>query len=140
MKKIIALLLSMMMVLSMAACGSSGASSAASQSAPASTAASTGEADGSEATTAAIPGLEDGVFTVAMECAYAPYNWTQTDDSNGAVPIKDSNEYANGYDIMIPRRSARPTAGSWRSSVPTGIPWCPPYRPVPSTLPLPVSP
>ena len=115
MKKIIALLLSMMMVLSMAACGSSDASSAASQSAPASTAASTGEADGSEATTAAIPGLEDGVFTVAMECAYAPYNWTQTDDSNGAVPIKDSNEYANGYDIMIAQKICE--ANGWQLEV-----------------------
>lgn len=45
-------------------------------------------------------GVEDGVLTVAMECAYAPYNWTQKDDSNGAVPIKDTNEYANGYDVM----------------------------------------
>ena len=115
MKKIIALLLSMMMVLSMAACGSSDASSAASQSAPATTAASTGEADGSEATTAAIPGLEDGVFTVAMECAYAPYNWTQTDDSNGAVPIKDSNEYANGYDIMIAQKICE--ANGWQLEV-----------------------
>lgn len=105
MKKIIALLLSMMMVLSMAACGSSNASSAA----------STGEADGSEATTAAIPGLEDGVFTVAMECAYAPYNWTQTDDSNGAVPIKDSNEYANGYDIMIAQKICE--ANGWQLEV-----------------------
>ena len=35
-------------------------------------------------------GVEDGVLTVAMECAYAPYNWTQADDSNGAVPIRDS--------------------------------------------------
>lgn len=115
MKKIIALLLSMMMVLSMAACGSSDASSAASQSAPASTAVSTGEADGSEATAAAIPGLEDGVFTVAMECAYAPYNWTQTDDSNGAVPIKDSNEYANGYDIMIAQKICE--ANGWQLEV-----------------------
>ena len=48
----------------------------------------------------AIPGLEDGVLTVAMECAYAPYNWAQPDDSNGAVPIKDSMLYANGYDVM----------------------------------------
>ena len=32
-------------------------------------------------------GVEDGVLTIAMECAYAPYNWTQTDDANGAVPI-----------------------------------------------------
>lgn len=47
-----------------------------------------------------IPGLEDGVLTVAMECAYAPYNWAQPDDSNGAVPIKDSILYANGYDVM----------------------------------------
>ncbi|MBR4971924.1 MAG: transporter substrate-binding domain-containing protein [Oscillospiraceae bacterium] len=49
-----------------------------------------------------IPGLEDGVLTVGMECAYAPYNWTQTDDSNGAVPISNiPGAYANGYDVMI---------------------------------------
>ncbi|MGD6730259.1 MAG: transporter substrate-binding domain-containing protein [Pleomorphochaeta sp.] len=38
---------------------------------------------------------------VAMECGYAPYNWTQADDSNGAVPIADSNDYAFGYDVMM---------------------------------------
>ena len=65
----------------------------------------------------AIPGLEDGVLTVAMECAYAPYNWAQPDDSNGAVPIKDkAGLYANGYDVMM----AKPTAGSWKSSSWTG--------------------
>lgn len=48
----------------------------------------------------AIPGIEDGVLTVAMECAYAPYNWAQPDDSNDAVKIKDSMLYANGYDVM----------------------------------------
>jgi putative lysine transport system substrate-binding protein len=59
-------------------------------------------AEEAEETSDAIPGLEDGVLTIAMECAYAPYNWTQTDDSNGAVPISGSNgEYANGYDVMI---------------------------------------
>ena len=26
--------------------------------------------------TSAIAGVEDGVLTVAMECTYAPYNWT----------------------------------------------------------------
>ena len=114
MKKIIALLLSVAMVLSMAACGSSSSSSAASQNDTASTAASTGAAEGSDAT-AAIPGLEDGVFTVAMECAYAPYNWSQTDDSNGAVPIKDSNEYANGYDIMIAKKICE--ANGWQLEV-----------------------
>ena len=113
MKKIIALLLSLTMVLSMAACGSSGSASAASQNGAASAAASAGEAAGSE--TAAIPGLEDGVFTIAMECAYAPYNWSQTDDSNGAVPIKDSNEYANGYDIMIAKKICE--ANGWQLEV-----------------------
>ena len=62
-----------------------------------------------------IPGLEDGVFTVSMECAYAPYNWTQTDDANGAVPIKDSNEYANGYDIMIAKKICE--ANGWELEV-----------------------
>ena len=43
-------------------------------------------------------GVEDGVLTIAMECAYAPYNWTQPDDSNGAVPISgEDGAYANGY-------------------------------------------
>lgn len=41
------------------------------------------------------------VLRVGMECGYAPYNWTQDDDSNGAVPIADSTNYANGYDVMM---------------------------------------
>lgn len=44
---------------------------------------------------------DDNVLSVAMECSYAPYNWTQPDDSNGAVPIKDSADYAYGYDVMM---------------------------------------
>ena len=43
----------------------------------------------------------DNVLRVAMECAYAPYNWTQADDSNGAVPISGTNDYAYGYDVMM---------------------------------------
>lgn len=50
-------------------------------------------------------GVEDGVLTVAMECAYAPYNWTQSDDSNGAVPISNvPGSYANGYDVMVAKK------------------------------------
>ena len=82
MKKIFALVLAACLVLTLTACSGSKTAS-----------------NGS-----GIPGLEDGVFTVSMECAYAPYNWTQTEDANGAVPIKDSNEYANGYDIMIAKK------------------------------------
>ena len=44
----------------------------------------------------------ENVLRVAMECAYAPYNWTQMDDSNGAVPIANvPGAYANGYDVII---------------------------------------
>lgn len=60
-------------------------------------------------------GVEDGVFTIAMECAYAPYNWTQTDDSNGAVPIKDSSDYANGYDVMIAKKICE--ANGWQLEI-----------------------
>ena len=51
---------------------------------------------------AAVQGVEDGVLTVAMECAYPPYNWTQIDDSNDAVAVSNaSGSYANGYDVMM---------------------------------------
>ena len=43
----------------------------------------------------------ENVLRVAMECAYAPYNWTQNDDSNGAVQIAGTNSYAYGYDVMM---------------------------------------
>ncbi|HWR19183.1 MAG TPA: transporter substrate-binding domain-containing protein [Clostridia bacterium] len=49
-------------------------------------------------------GVNDGVLTVAMECAYAPYNWSQSSDEYGAVPIKDSSDYANGYDVMMAKK------------------------------------
>lgn len=116
MKKLIALLLSLTMVVSMTACGSSEGSVAASSKAASEQQSTTAaETATSGAESAAIPGLEDGVFTVAMECAYAPYNWSQTDDSNGAVPIKDSNEYANGYDIMIAKKICE--ANGWQLEV-----------------------
>ena len=44
---------------------------------------------------------EKKTLRVAMECGYAPYNWTQPTDENGAVPIADSTEYAYGYDVMM---------------------------------------
>ena len=49
----------------------------------------------------AVNAEEGKVLRVAMECGYAPYNWTQPDDSNGAVPIADSPDYAYGYDVMM---------------------------------------
>ena len=42
-----------------------------------------------------------GTLKIAMECNYAPFNWSQTTDVNGAVKIKDSDLYANGYDVQV---------------------------------------
>ena len=96
MRRIIAVVLSTVMLLALCACGSTAATG------------NTEPAVGTEAASngAAVPsGVEDGVLTVAMECAYAPYNWTQSDDSNGAVPISNvPGSYANGYDVMIAKK------------------------------------
>ena len=105
MKKLLALTMALAMVLALAACGSSNSGSAA----PAASAVKSvgaASASGSAASDGdAIPGTEDGVLTVGMECAYAPYNWTQSDDSNGAVEIVNNpGSYANGYDVMIAKK------------------------------------
>ena len=60
--------------------------------------------------------VEDGVLTIAMECAYAPYNWMQSDDSNGAVPIANvPGSFANGYDVMIAKMICE--ANGWELEV-----------------------
>lgn len=50
------------------------------------------------------------VLRVGMECAYAPFNWTQETDtlSNGekAVPIYGTNLYCYGYDVMMAQKIA----------------------------------
>lgn len=104
--RILAVILSFAMLLSFAACGSS--APAASTAAPASSSV--------DATAPSVPsGVEDGVLTVAMECAYAPYNWAQPDDSNGAVPIKGTNMFANGYDVMTAKQICE--ANGWQLEI-----------------------
>lgn len=53
----------------------------------------------------AVPAEEKDVLRVGMECAYAPFNWTQetdtTPDGSVAVPIYDSSYYAYGYDVAV---------------------------------------
>ncbi|RYI28321.1 transporter substrate-binding domain-containing protein [Bacillus infantis] len=49
---------------------------------------------------------ESGTFKVGLEAGYAPFNWTQKDDSNGGVKIKGSAEYAGGYDVEIAKKIA----------------------------------
>lgn len=43
----------------------------------------------------------DDSIIVGMECNYAPFNWTQLDDSNGAVKISNTQGYCAGYDVEI---------------------------------------
>ena len=100
MTRLMTLVLALAMLLTLTACGGSNTDAPATNPAAASD----------------IPGLEDGVFTVGMECAYAPYNWTQTDDANGAVAISNvPGAYANGYDVMIAKKICE--ANGWELEV-----------------------
>ena len=107
MRRILATVLAVMMAVSLTACGGGDTPAPSASSAQGSSSAAEPAVTGS--------GVEDGVLTVAMECAYAPYNWTQSDDSNGAVPIKDSNEFANGYDVMMAKKLCE--ANGWELEV-----------------------
>lgn len=42
---------------------------------------------------------------VGMECNYAPFNWTQVEDSDTAEPIS-SVDYCDGYDVVMAARIA----------------------------------
>ncbi len=75
MKKIIALVMCVMMVLSFGACSSS-------------------ESE------------DDNVLKVGMECNYAPFNWTQTTQTDRTVEISDGGGYADGYDVQIAKKIA----------------------------------
>lgn len=106
-RRTLALLLSAAMAFSLAACGADPGDTTSDT--PDTTSAAPDSSEPGSETSAelseTIQGVEDGVLTVGMECAYAPYNWTQTDDSNGAVPISNNpGSYANGYDVMIAQR------------------------------------
>ena len=108
MKKILSLILALAMLLTLAACGTKTQTPAAEPEAPAA------ETPAEEA--AVSTGVEDGVLTVAMECAYAPYNWSQPDDSNGAVPIANApGSYANGYDVMMAKKLCE--ANGWELEI-----------------------
>ena len=64
------LVLSLVMLLSLTGCGSSEQAGSSSDS----------------------TSSEKKILKVGMECMNAPYNWSQTDDSNGAVPIEGTTE------------------------------------------------
>ncbi len=92
-KKLTAALLTAAMAISLTACGGSSADTA-------SAGASTGETAGATEAggTASSSGKE--VLRVAMSADYAPFDWLQEDDSNGAVETSNGS-YMNGYDVLI---------------------------------------
>ena len=118
-KNLLALLLAGCMVFGLAACGS------ADDTTTNDTQNTTGNDTTTNDTTAGndtedtgdiASSVADGVLTVGMECAYAPYNWTQLDESNGAVPISNApGSYANGYDIMVAQKICE--ANGWELEV-----------------------
>ena len=108
-KKTLALGLVAAMAASFTACGSTAAESTADSTA-------SGEAAAEAAADAPDGDGDPTTLTVAMECAYAPYNWTQMDDSNGAVPISNvPGAYANGYDVMIAKKICE--ANGWELEI-----------------------
>ena len=91
-KLLVMALVGVMAVSSLAGCGSSEKSA------------------GTESTKSEGSSKSDNVLRVGMECAYAPFNWTQdtdtTPDGSKAVPIYDSNYYAYGYDVAVAQKLA----------------------------------
>lgn len=87
MKRIIALIMTLLLGLSLFGCGSNG--------------------DGNETETKSD--LEKvksaGKIVVGMECAYAPYNWSQTTENEYTVKVSEGL-YADGYDIQIAKKIA----------------------------------
>lgn len=78
MKKLISVLLAVSAMLGMAGCGSNGENV-----------------------------KDDSVLRVGMECNYAPYNWSQADEADGAIAIKNVDKmYTNGYDVQVAKKIA----------------------------------
>lgn len=64
----------------------------------------------SKSSESASSGSSGNVLRVGMECAYAPFNWTQTsaEVANGdiAVEIYGGGGYAYGYDVLVAKKLA----------------------------------
>ncbi len=45
--------------------------------------------------------FNNGALVVGLECAYAPFNWTEDDPTTSNYPIEGTSYYAQGYDIQI---------------------------------------
>jgi putative lysine transport system substrate-binding protein len=88
-RKLTAALLTAAMAISLTACGGS-----------ASAGASTGETASVTEAGATTTASGKEVLRVAMSADYAPFDWLQEDDSNGAV-MTSNGSYMNGYDVLV---------------------------------------
>ena len=90
MKRAISIALALLMIISLAACGSGAANEETASSAAAPAAAEEASAE------------ETTVLRVGMECAYAPNNWLETESTDSNLPISNvDGSYADGYDVQI---------------------------------------
>ncbi len=51
--------------------------------------------------TACVNKEDDNTLVVGVECAYAPFDWTSSEENEYSVRIDNSNLYCDGYDIQI---------------------------------------
>ena len=45
-------------------------------------------------------------LVVRLECAYAPFNWTENKKTDTNYPIDGTNKYADGYDVQMAKKIA----------------------------------
>ena len=109
MKRMLSLLMALAMMASLAACG--GGDTAPEDD----TAGETAGAETQEPAEGGPSGVEDGVLTIAMECAYAPYNWTRATTPTVPCPSRTPDAYANGYDVMMAKKICE--ANGWELEV-----------------------
>lgn len=94
-RNLVLMILGLVMVFSLVACSNDDQST------------ETTEVETSESTESVAEETTDSeVLRIGLEAGYPPFNWTQQDDSNGAIPIEGSPEFANGYDVQIAKKIA----------------------------------
>lgn len=98
-RRILAILMALIMVLALAACGSSQPAAPTATEAPA---AAEAEPAAEETVEEADPlAYLNGQLRVGMECAYAPNNWQESEATDTNVPIENvPGAYAEGYDVQ----------------------------------------
>lgn len=48
-----------------------------------------------------VEGVTNDKLVIGMECAYQPFNWTVNSATEYTLPIANTNQFADGYDIQV---------------------------------------